>query len=122
MICITPIWDASRALHAGERLREWAEAGCEVAEGRYDPGSPAVECEQCVSAPSISSAIATGYFRAQGLSVGSGVVEAGCKTTIRLKRSGMHWSVGANTIIPERPFRGLLGASVSQQVKWISKI
>jgi len=32
-------------------------------------------------------------FRAQGLFVGSGVVEAGCKTVIgaRLKQSGMHW-------------------------------
>ena len=40
-------------------------------------------------------------FRAQGLCVGSGVVEAGCKVAIgtRLKRSGMHWTVrGANAI------------------------
>jgi len=40
-------------------------------------------------------------FRAQGLFVGSGVVEAGCKTVIgaRLKRSGMFWTVrGANAI------------------------
>ena len=44
-------------------------------------------------------------FRAQGLTVGSGVVEAGCKTTIgtRLKRAGMHWTVdGANAIIALR--------------------
>lgn len=41
-------------------------------------------------------------FREQGLFVGSGVVEAGCKTVIgqRLKQSGMHWTVeGANEII-----------------------
>jgi len=40
-------------------------------------------------------------FRAKGLFVGTGVVEAGCKTVIgtRLKRSGMFWTVrGANTI------------------------
>lgn len=40
-------------------------------------------------------------FRAQGLCVGSGVVEAGCKVAIgtRLKRAGMHWTVrGANAI------------------------
>ncbi len=40
-------------------------------------------------------------FRAQGLFVGSGVVEAGCKTVIgaRLKCSGMFWTVrGANAI------------------------
>lgn len=43
-----------------------------------------------------------GDFRRQGLFVGSGVIEAGCKTVIghRLKQSGMHWTVkGANSII-----------------------
>jgi len=46
-----------------------------------------------------------GKFRAQGLFVGSGVIEAGCKTLIgkRLKQSGMFWSVaGANAIIAAR--------------------
>jgi hypothetical protein len=44
-------------------------------------------------------------FRRQGLFVGSGVVEAGCKTIVgqRLKQSGMHWTVrGANAIIALR--------------------
>jgi hypothetical protein len=44
-------------------------------------------------------------FRRQGLFVGSGVVEAGCKTIIglRLKQSGMQWTVrGANPIIALR--------------------
>jgi hypothetical protein len=44
-------------------------------------------------------------FRAEGLFVGSGVVEAGCKTVIgqRLKQSGMEWSLrGANAIIALR--------------------
>jgi len=44
-------------------------------------------------------------FREQGLFVGSGVVEAGCKTVIgaRLKRSGAFWTVdGANAIIALR--------------------
>ncbi len=44
-------------------------------------------------------------FRSQGLFIGSGVVEAGCKTLIgaRLKRSGMFWTVhGANAIIALR--------------------
>jgi hypothetical protein len=44
-------------------------------------------------------------FRRQGLFVGSGVIEAGCKTLIgkRLKQSGMFWSVaGANAIIAAR--------------------
>jgi len=44
-------------------------------------------------------------FRKQGLFIGSGVVEAGCKTVMgrRLKQSGMRWSVnGANSIIALR--------------------
>lgn len=44
-------------------------------------------------------------FRAQGLFVGSGVIEAGCKTIVgqRLKQSGMEWSVrGANAILSLR--------------------
>ncbi len=44
-------------------------------------------------------------FRSQGLLVGSGVVEAGCRTVIgsRLKRSGMFWTArGANAVIALR--------------------
>lgn len=47
-------------------------------------------------------------FRAQGLFVGSGVIEAGCKTVVgaRLKRSGMFWTVtGANAILALRCHR-----------------
>lgn len=46
-----------------------------------------------------------GDFKSRGLFVGSGVVEAGCRTVIgqRLKQSGMHWTVkGANSIIALR--------------------
>jgi hypothetical protein len=44
-------------------------------------------------------------FRKQGLFVGSGVIEAGCKTVIasRLKCSGLFWTVrGANAILALR--------------------
>jgi hypothetical protein len=44
-------------------------------------------------------------FKKRGLFVGSGVMEAGCRTVVgqRLKQSGMHWSVsGANSIIALR--------------------
>ena len=44
-------------------------------------------------------------FRKQHLFVGSGVIEAGCKTVIgsRLKQSGMFWTLrGANAIIALR--------------------
>jgi hypothetical protein len=46
-----------------------------------------------------------GDFKSRGLFVGSGVVEAGCRTIVgqRLKQSGMHWTVkGANSIIALR--------------------
>jgi hypothetical protein len=35
------------------------------------------------------------WFRSGGLFVGSGVVEASCKTVVgqRLKQAGMHWTV-----------------------------
>ena len=44
-------------------------------------------------------------FRALGLCVATGVVEAQCKAVVgtRLKRGGMHWSLpGANAIIAPR--------------------
>ena len=44
-------------------------------------------------------------YRNQGLFVGSGVIEAGCKTVIgkRIKQSAMRWTVkGANSIIALR--------------------
>jgi hypothetical protein len=45
------------------------------------------------------------WFRSRGLFVGSGVVEASCKTVIgqRLKQAGMHWTVaGADAIVALR--------------------
>ena len=41
-----------------------------------------------------------GTFRRQGFFIGSGVIEAGCKTIIgsRCKQSGMFWSVRAQTL------------------------
>ena len=54
-----------------------------------------------------SNAERMGYpdFRRRGLLVGTGVMEAGCKTVVgsRLKQSGMFWTVrGANAIIALR--------------------
>ncbi|MDP6381069.1 MAG: ISKra4 family transposase, partial [Phycisphaerae bacterium] len=45
------------------------------------------------------------HFKEQGMFVGSGVIEAGCKTIVaqRLKQSAMQWTVrGANAIIALR--------------------
>jgi hypothetical protein len=44
-------------------------------------------------------------YRAQGIFVGSGIVEAGCGSVIgeRMKKSGMEWSLcGANAILSLR--------------------
>jgi len=43
------------------------------------------------------------WFRSRGLFVGSGVVEAGCKSAQRRRQAGMHWTVaGADAIIALR--------------------
>ena len=62
-------------------------------------------------------------FRAKGLCISSGVVEAGCKQIgARIKRASMRWTVaGANAIIapallqPQWPLRGLLGTTSSKR-------
>jgi hypothetical protein len=49
-----------------------------------------------------------GTFRAQGYFIGSGVIEAGCKTVIgaRCKQSGMFWGeAGAESVLAFRCIR-----------------
>jgi len=63
-------------------------------------------------------------FRRQHLFVGSGVIEAGCKTVIssRLKQSGMFWTVrGANAILALRCCH-LNDAMRALQSRWCSKL
>lgn len=102
-----------------EKSKEWSAARCE----QLDRGDvEAVIASMCRLRPrdkNIQEAVETEIdyfrgnaermryadFRRQGLFVGSGVVEAGCKTIFgqRLKLSGMHWTVrGANAIIALR--------------------
>jgi hypothetical protein len=48
-------------------------------------------------------------FRKEGMSIGSGVVEAGCTSVVgqRLKQSGMRWNIpGATGILTLRCHRG----------------
>ena len=96
------------------RIRWWAD----LDQGRVE--KIVAEAERCLSAAGKArdeSARQAAYlaknkqhmryaeFRKAGLFVGSGVVEAGCGSVIglRLKRSGMEWSVrGANAIIALR--------------------
>jgi hypothetical protein len=53
----------------------------------------------------VADLLAYGRFRAQGYFIGSGVVEAGCRTVVgqRLKNSGMFWSTaGAQNVLTLR--------------------
>ena len=107
----------AKALHAGDKARTeaWAEARCdELAHGSFHALLRSLDA---VSGHCEEAQKGLGYFRcnrqrmrypefrAAGLCVGSGVVEAGCKHVVgtRLKRPGMHWSVaGANAILALR--------------------
>ena len=96
------------------RLRRWAKrllkdkVGALIAETRQQcagqPQAPAVE-EALHYFVSNVSRMQYGTFRAAGYFIGSGVVEAGCKTVIggRCKHSGMFWSAsGAENILSLR--------------------
>lgn len=107
------IHDVARALFGAgtDAGRAWAKLRCEeLDEGRIDALIAAVSEHADRSEEARKCA---GYFtnnrhrmdyptfESLGLCVGSGVVEAGCKTAVgvRMKRAGMRWSVrGANAI------------------------
>jgi hypothetical protein len=115
------LWDLARLLHPGDdaRQKQWIM--------RHQPKLDEGKIEKLVSylralelsSTDVAETIhkAGDYFeknaermrypefRRQHLFVGSGVIEAGCKTVIatRLKQSGMFWTVrGANAIIALR--------------------
>ncbi|MDQ2946240.1 MAG: ISKra4 family transposase [Acidobacteriota bacterium] len=115
------LWGVARLIHPGDipRQKQWML--------RHQPKLDGGKIEKLVrflrglnaSTPSIEEVIRieAAYFehnaqrmrypefRRQHLFVGSGVIEAGCKTVIgsRLKQSGMFWTVsGANAIIALR--------------------
>lgn len=115
------LWDIARLLYPGEdaRQRQWIL--------RHQPKLDGGQIQKLVSylrslegaSPELIEALRKNAdyfernaermrypeFRRQHLFVGSGVIEAGCKTVIgsRLKQSGMFWTVrGANAIIALR--------------------
>lgn len=115
------LWElAGRLFSTDEKQRKsWASR----LEKKLDAGKVEAVVKNIRAVPAISPALAElidneaaffernsermryAQFRAQKLFVGSGVVEAGCKTVIgrRLKMSGMFWTVrGANSIIALR--------------------
>jgi hypothetical protein len=96
------------------RLRRWAKQLLKdrveqlIAEARQECAgtarAPAVEEELGYFVNNVSR-MQYGTFRQQGYFIGSGVVEAGCKTVIgaRCKQSGMFWSeAGAENILALR--------------------
>ncbi|HTX37002.1 MAG TPA: ISKra4 family transposase [Bryobacteraceae bacterium] len=96
MVSPQRLLDQGRIEHLVKRLRNILSENEEVVQ---DLSSEAEYFERN------ASRIRYPEFRKLGLSVGSGVVEAGCKTVIgsRLKCSGMFWTVdGANVIIALR--------------------
>ena len=100
------LWDVARDLLRDDRaaVKTWAEARCaELKQGRSEA---LLATLQAHAAHSPTAAKCVAYiqanrermryadFREQGLQLGSGVVEAGCKTVVgsRLKQAGLHWS------------------------------
>ena len=111
------LWDVAKAIYgAGSDLAEqWAkQRRDELDEGKIDAVLAALrvhadahdEARKCLNRIARNQRrMRYPEFRAQGLCVSSGVVEAGCKRVIgtRLKRAGMHWTVaGADAIIALR--------------------
>lgn len=107
------VHDVARALFgAGTDLgRAWSKLRCEeLDEGRIDTLIAAVSehADRSDEARKCAGYFTTNRprmdyptFESLGLCVGSGVVEAGCKTAVgvRMKRAGMRWTVrGANAI------------------------
>jgi hypothetical protein len=114
-------WNVARSCFSqnSARLHQWTEdRRRELDDGKVEDIMIAIR--QCSTLPGCDKAVCKremGYFiknkdrmryadfRRRGLFVGSGVLEAGCRTVIgqRLKHSGMHWTVrGANSIIALR--------------------
>lgn len=114
-------WNVAKAClgQDKQKLQQWTEyRRLELDEGRVEDViqaikrlAPSSEYDQAVCVREMGyfeknkERMRYAEFRHLGMFVGSGVLEAGCRTVIgqRLKQSGMHWSVkGANNIIALR--------------------
>lgn len=114
-------WDCARAVYPSDRKKQsrWAECRKkELDDGDVESVIRSIKrlCPKNEEAEQVCKSTINYFknnkermryntFRAKGLFVGSGVIEAGCRSVIgqRLKQSGMHWSVsGANSIIALR--------------------
>jgi hypothetical protein len=114
------LWDLARKLHPADaaaqqrwlmrkldglengKIEKLATALRKLADGEQNPELGRAIRIEAEYFDSNSDRMRYPEFRKQNLFVGSGVIEAGCKTVIgsRLKQSGMFWTVrGANAII-----------------------
>jgi hypothetical protein len=111
------LWDVAKAIYGvgNDLTAQWAkQRRDELDDGKLDALLAALrvhsetndEARKCLDYVTRNlNRMRYPQFRAQGLCVSTGVVEAGCKVAIgtRLKRAGMHWTVtGANAIIALR--------------------
>ena len=117
------LWDLARKLHPADaaaqqrwlmrkldglengKIEKLATALRKLADGEQNPELGRAIRIEAEYFDSNSDRMRYPEFRKQNLFVGSGVIEAGCKTVIgsRLKQSGMFWTVrGANAIIALR--------------------
>lgn len=115
------LWDLARLLHPGQdaRQKQWILRHQPKLDGGYIEKLVRFLRSIKASTPELAAKIGTAAnyfeknanrmrypaFRRQHLFVGSGVIEAGCKTVVgsRLKQSGMFWTVrGANAILALR--------------------
>ena len=127
------LWGVAKDLLREDRAaaETWAEARCaELREGRLDTLLATLKAHagQCAKAAECEAYIETNRermryadFRAQGLQIGSGVVEAGCKTVVavRLKQAGMPLDQGRGgghpgtaRLHPRRALRRLPGMAL----------
>ena len=111
------LWAAARARHHRDdgAAKRWAEKLCGLLEdGRLDDvlaalGGAGAGAEECGRALRYLSErrgqMRYDEYRSRGLPIGSGRVEAACKTVVggRLKGAGMRWTVaGANAVLAVR--------------------
>ena len=111
------LWEVAKALFPGDRgnREHWAEARCaELKAGRLEGllATLRAHAGSCEAAAKCIGYMETNRermryheFRAQGLHIGSGVVEGACKTVVggRLKQGGMRWTKdGADAVMALR--------------------
>ena len=107
------LWEAARGRHGdGDLARAWAKKLCgmlgagrlgDVLDDLRQRGGDSEECRRTAAyLAARRDRMRYGEYRADGLPIGSGIIEAGCKNVVgrRMKCTGMRWTVaGANPVL-----------------------